>query len=434
MADERAMADERDDKGGVAAALPTDALREAGQQLLSLLVQRATEAAAQRVTGLADRLTDVTDSGGDFRAVLGGKAQQDGQVDQVDQVDDADDAGDAEDRPGGLKGALVGLKDKMKNAFGGGGGSGGAKKLKMTSIIESVDVGLPLRTTYDTWTQFADFPSFMKKVETVEQESDEKTNWTAKVFWSRRTWEATIVEQVPDSHIVWRSTGAKGHVDGAVGFTALGPNLTRVLLVLEYWPQGFFERTGNLWRAQGRRARLEFKHFRRHAMTNVLLRQEEVEGWRGEIRDSEVVKTHEEALEEEQAQQEESASTEDEAAQDEITEEAGPAEATEAEVAEDGELPEDELPKGGAAEEGDVNDRTPNVTQQAPVKWPDSVDGSETSETMTFALDGRRFTLDLSKDNAARLREALAPFVAVARRSGRGRRASRQTVVPSRQR
>ena len=81
-----------------------------------------------------------------------------------------------------MKGALVGLKDKMKNAFGGGGGSGGAKKLKMTSIIESVDVGLPLRTTYDTWTQFADFPSFMKKVETVEQESDEKTNWTAKVL------------------------------------------------------------------------------------------------------------------------------------------------------------------------------------------------------------------------------------------------------------
>ena len=86
----------------------------------------------------------------------------------------------------------------------------------MTNIVESLDIGLPLRTTYDLWTQFEDFPSFMKKVETVEQEADEKTNWTAKVFWSRRTWQATIVEQVPDSHIVWRSTGAKGHVDGAV--------------------------------------------------------------------------------------------------------------------------------------------------------------------------------------------------------------------------
>ena len=140
----------------------------------------------------------------------------------------------------------------------------------------------------------------MKKVESVETPSDEKTNWKAQVFLSHRTWEATIVEQVPDSHIIWQSKGAKGHVDGAVTFTELGRNLTRVLLVMEYYPQGLFEKTGNIWRAVGRRARLEFQHFARHAMTNAILRQEEIEGWRGEIRDSEVVKTHEEALAEEE--------------------------------------------------------------------------------------------------------------------------------------
>jgi len=316
------MADQRESKPGVIDALPTDALKEAGQQLLGLLVQRATEAAAQRVSGLADRLTDVTASGGDVRAALnGGKARDLDRVDPADADDDDradDEAGDEQDKPGGLKGALSSLKDKIAGAFGGGGG-GGAKKLKMTNIVESLDIGLPLRTTYDLWTQFEDFPSFMKKVETVEQEADEKTNWTAKVFWSRRTWQATTVEQVPDSHILWRSTGAKGHVDGAVTFTELGPNLTRVLLVMEYWPKGLFERTGNIWRAQGRRARLEFKHFRRHAMTSAILHQEELEGWRGEIRDSEVVKTHEEALDEEQAQ-EQASSPEEPAAQEHDTE------------------------------------------------------------------------------------------------------------------
>jgi hypothetical protein len=338
--------------------------------LLGLLVQRATEAATQRVSGLADRLTDVTESGGDFRSALNGKARGNGQV---------EDGGD-DDKPGGLKGMLGGLKDKMKDAFGGGGGGGGSKQLKMTNIIESLDVGLPLRTTYDTWTQFADFPSFMKKVETVDQESDEKTNWTAKVFWSRRTWEATIIEQVPDAHIVWRSTGAKGHVDGAVSFTELGPNLTRVLLVLEYWPQGFFERTGNLWRAQGRRARLEFKHFRRHAMTNVLLRQEEVEGWRGEIRDSEVVKTHEEALEEEQAQQEESAQAEDEAA-----EEAGPEEAADEEAAE-GEAAEDEVAEDEVSSEGDEGEA---VDEEEPYEAEDEYadEGDESAEDDDYAED-----------------------------------------------
>jgi hypothetical protein len=388
------MADDRDEKGGVAAALPTDALKEAGSQLLGLLVQRATEAAAERVTGLADRLTDVTDSGGDFRAALGGKGQRNGQVD--DEADEADEAGDDgdeagdDDKPGGFKGALISLKDKMKNAFGGGGGSGGAKKLKMTNIIEGLDVGLPLRTTYDTWTQFADFPSFMKKVETVDQESDEKANWTAKVFWSRRTWQATIIEQVPDSHIVWRSTGPKGHVDGAVSFTELGPNLTRVLLVLEYWPKGLFERTGNLWRAQGRRARLEFKHFRRHAMTNVLLRQEEVEGWRGEIRDSEVVKTHEEALEEEQAQQEESTSLEDEAQDETAEEEAGPDEASEEEVAEDetGPLDDEAADEDESADDEAVYDE--DEPYEAQDEDADEADEDDGAEEPAPARSGRR--------------------------------------------
>jgi hypothetical protein len=216
---------------------------------------------------------------------------------------ETDGQDDGEPRPGALSRGFTFLKDKIKNVFGGGGSGGEGKKIKVTVISEDQDIGLPLRTTYNLWTQFADFPSFMKKVKTVEQASDEKTNWKAQVFWSHRTWEATIAEQVPDSHIVWRSKGPKGHVDGAVSFTELGPNLTRVMMVLEYHPQGLFERTGNLWRAQGRRARLEFQHFRRHAMANVMLHQEEVEGWRGEIRDSEVVKTHEEALEEEQRAQ-----------------------------------------------------------------------------------------------------------------------------------
>jgi hypothetical protein len=288
---------------GASSALPADALKDAGQRLLALLVQRAADSALERVENMSSRLTGVAENGGQLLGSRSGR----GRSDEADEADESSENGDGgEGRQGLLSrigSAVGGVKDKVAEAVGGGGGSGGqGKKLKVTNIVEEQDVGLPLRTTYDLWTQFSDFPGFMKKLETVEQASDEKTNWTAKVFWSRRTWEATIVEQVPDSHIVWKSTGAKGHVDGAVAFTALGPNLTRVLLVLEYWPKGFFEQTGNIWRAQGRRARLEFKHFRRHAMTNALLRQDEIEGWRGEIRDSEVVKTHEEALEDEQRQ------------------------------------------------------------------------------------------------------------------------------------
>jgi hypothetical protein len=151
----------------------------------------------------------------------------------------------------------------------------------------------------------------MKKVENVDQVEDEKLHWKAQVFWSHREWEADIIEQIPDERIVWRSKGAKGHVDGAVTFHELPPEMTRILLVLEYHPQGLFEHTGNLWRAQGRRTRLELKHFRRHVMTNAILHPGEIEGWRGVIKDGEVVEDDEGALEPEDREPEDELAGED---------------------------------------------------------------------------------------------------------------------------
>jgi hypothetical protein len=128
----------------------------------------------------------------------------------------------------------------------------------------------------------------MKKVESVEQQEDGTVEWKAQIFWSHRSWTAEIIDQVPNERIVWRSEGEMGHVDGAVTFHELTPDLTRMLINLEYYPKGFFEHVGNLWRAPGRRARLELKFFRRYLTSEVLLRQDEVEGWPGEIHDGEV--------------------------------------------------------------------------------------------------------------------------------------------------
>jgi hypothetical protein len=364
-------------------ASPSDALRDAGQRLLGLLVQRAAEAATDRVAGLSDRLTGVAENGGQ------------GLRDAVSP--DGDDDGDGGGVGGMLSKGLGAVKEKAKAAVGGGGSGGGGKKLKVTVISEDIDVGLPLRTTYDLWTQFGDFPSFMKKVESVEQESDEKTNWKAQVLWSHRTWEATIVEQVPDSHIVWRSTGAKGYVDGAVAFTELGPNLTRIMLVLEYHPQGFFEYTGNLWRAQGRRARLEFQHFRRHAMSHVLIRQDEVEGWRGEIRDSEVVTTHEDALDEERRAAEEAeagteeAGTEEAGTEEAGTEEAGPEDEYGEEEGEYGEEEDaDEAEEEYPDEEDEYDEEEDEYTDEEADEEPDAEPVGESREPVTASRSRRK--------------------------------------------
>ncbi|MDQ1049809.1 SRPBCC family protein [Streptomyces sp. V4I2] len=239
-------------------------------------------------------------------------------------------------------------KDSVVGAFKNLGGKGKGKKggggKKPTVIIEFIDVGVPLRTAYDQWTQYQDFSTFAKGVKSANRADDTHSDWQLKVFWSNRSWKAHTTEQLADDRISWTSEGAKGTTKGVVSFHRLADNLTRVLLVIEYYPKGLFEKTGNLWRAQGRRARLDLKNFARH----ITLKGEADDGWRGEIRDGEVVTSHDDAVAEEEEEEQAEEAYEDE--------EEGPyAEEDEEETGEyDEEAPEeDEAPEaeGEAAEE-----------------------------------------------------------------------------------
>jgi cobalamin biosynthesis protein CobT len=69
-----------------------------------------------------------------------------------------------------------------------------------------------------------------------------------------------------------------------VTFHPLADDLTRVLLSMRYYPQGLFEKTGNIWRAGGRRARLDLKNYR----TFITSEGKETGSWRGEIHDGQV--------------------------------------------------------------------------------------------------------------------------------------------------
>ncbi len=265
---------------------PVDRLKVEAGGLVNALTERALSSVQGKVEGATGRLTDFAEGNGPglMAAVTGARGMAEGKSPAKSM----------------LSAGFADVKEKVRGMFGGGKGAG-RKKLKLTNIVEMIDVGVPVRVAYNQWTSFPDFPTFTKKVETVDRsrEDETKLNWKAQVLWSHRTWEASIVDQRPDERIVWRSKGQKGHVDGTVTFHELGPSLTRIIVVLEYHPQGLFERTGNIWRAQGRRVRLELKHFQRHVMTNTVLHADEVEGWRGVIEDGEVTKDHQTALDEE---------------------------------------------------------------------------------------------------------------------------------------
>lgn len=277
---------------------PTRRLGREVQNLATAAAERALSSVTSKLDGVAGRLTDYIETGesGLLGAVTGRSGS--GLLGSVAQALTGE-GGDGGHPVRAALGAYA--REKIKGVFHRGGEQGKrgkgsrGKGLKVTNIVESIDIGAPLRLVYDQWTRFEDFPAFMKKVESVEQKSDQELAWKAQIWWSHRTWKSTIIEQVPDSRIIWRSKGPKGHVDGAVTFHALTPDLTRVLLVLEYHPQGFMEGLGNLWRAQGRRVRLELKHFRRHVMLHALPHPEEIKGWRGEIHEGQVVAKHQTA-------------------------------------------------------------------------------------------------------------------------------------------
>ncbi len=251
-----------------------------------------------------------------------------------------------------LKDAVTG---KVKSLFGKEGHGG---KAKSVTIAEDIDVGVPAREAYDQWTRFQEFSTFAKGVVSVEKTDETHSNWTVKVAKSTRSWTANVTEQIPDERIAWTTSGAKGTIKGVVTFHPITDNLTRVLLVIEYFPKGLLEKTGNIWRAQGRRARLDLKLYRKF----IMLRGSAAEGWRGEIRDGKVVSDHEDTPEhsadqhssEDEEAPEHAEDSHDAASDDELADEEEPDRPDEREAADEQDEFEDE--DGAAPDDEDADD------------------------------------------------------------------------------
>src|SRR5215813_3172036 len=97
----------------------------------------------------------------------------------------------------------------------------------METFEKSIEVRVPVRTAYNQWTQFEEFPRFMEGVESVKQLDDTRLRWVANIGGERKEWRARITEQVPDHHIAWRSDGGE-FASGDVSFRPLDTNRTRV--------------------------------------------------------------------------------------------------------------------------------------------------------------------------------------------------------------
>jgi uncharacterized membrane protein len=153
----------------------------------------------------------------------------------------------------------------------------------MSQIIESIDVDVPVRVTYDQWTQFEEFPRFMEAVEKVEQLDDTTLRWTAKIAGVAKSWTARITEQTPDQRIAWTATEGAENA-GVVTFHRLDDRKTRVTLQLDVEPEGLVESAGDALGFVQRQATDDLKRFKEFVEDRGVASG----AWRGEVRQDDV--------------------------------------------------------------------------------------------------------------------------------------------------
>ena len=148
----------------------------------------------------------------------------------------------------------------------------------MSTIEESVDVGVAVRAVYDQWTQFEQFPQFMSGVEEVRQLDDTHLHWVAEIAGVRREWTAEIDEQHPDERVAWHATDGATNA-GAVTFHRLGDDQTRVMLQLDFDPEGIPEQLGDRLGFVRRQAKDDLERFKDF----IESRGTETGAWRGDV-------------------------------------------------------------------------------------------------------------------------------------------------------
>ncbi len=149
----------------------------------------------------------------------------------------------------------------------------------MTKQVESsIKVNVPVRTAYNQWTQFEEFPRFMEGVKEIRQLDEQHVHWVAEVGGKQKEWDAEITEQVPDQRIAWRSVDGAPNA-GVVEFRPIGSDETEVRVRMEFEPEGTVEKLGAALQAPDARVKGDLKRFKEF----IESRGSESGAWRGEI-------------------------------------------------------------------------------------------------------------------------------------------------------
>jgi uncharacterized membrane protein len=149
----------------------------------------------------------------------------------------------------------------------------------MSAVEKTIEINVPVRTAYNQWTQFEEFPRFMEGVKQVRQLDDKHLHWKAEIAGQEKEWDAEITEQIPDQRIAWTSRAGM-MTAGVVTFQPLSEAKSKVMLHMEYDPQGVVENVGDAVGAVGQRIEGDLERFKQYIET----RGQETGAWRGTVK------------------------------------------------------------------------------------------------------------------------------------------------------
>ena len=153
----------------------------------------------------------------------------------------------------------------------------------MSTVEKSIDVDVPVSTAYNQWTQFESFPQFMEGVEKITQLDDTRTHWVTEIAGVTREFDTEITEQEPDQRIAWTSVDEPKQA-GVVTFHRLDDNRTRVMLQMDFEPEGFAEKAGDVLGIVRSRTKGDMERFKEF----IEARGTETGAWRGEVKGGQV--------------------------------------------------------------------------------------------------------------------------------------------------
>lgn len=148
----------------------------------------------------------------------------------------------------------------------------------METVEKSIEVNVPATTAYNQWTQFEDFPRFMEGVKEVRQLDDTHLHWHAEVAGKDKEWDAQITEQIPDKRIAWRSISGAPN-GGVVTFHRIDDNTSRIMVQMDYEPEGVVENVGDALGVFSRRVEGDLERFKDF----IESRGQETGAWRGQV-------------------------------------------------------------------------------------------------------------------------------------------------------